>query len=112
MRGWLDLPLRLLHADGFGVCLRDSATARRQEAREQKLAEGSKGSRNHSSVAYDTETLEYHPSPAGQKQKYEDDLLRYKVFQYVNMIPHKSVVCLRASVSSIEGWLRPKQVGL
>lgn len=51
----------------------------RQEAREQALAEGSKGSRNHSSVAYDTVTLEYHPSPAGQKQKYEDDLLRYKV---------------------------------
>lgn len=51
----------------------------RQEAREQALAEGSKGSRNHSSVAYDTVTLEYHPSPAGQKQKYEDDLLRYKM---------------------------------
>ena len=50
-----------------------------QEEREKRLAEGSKGSSNHSSVAYDTVTLEYHPSPAGQKQKYEDDLLRYKM---------------------------------
>jgi hypothetical protein len=33
-----------------------------QAERERRLAEGSKGSSNHSSVAYDTVTLEYHPS--------------------------------------------------
>lgn len=73
--GYFSTKLRL------GVVLRDfgARLSCRQEAREQALAEGSKGSRNHSSVAYDTVTLEYHPSPAGQKQKYEDDLLRYKV---------------------------------
>lgn len=49
-----------------------------EEAREQRMAEGSKGSHNHLSVAYDPITLEYFPTQQGQKQKYEDDLSRYK----------------------------------
>jgi hypothetical protein len=48
------------------------------EAREQRLADGSAGSSNHSSVSYDPITLEYYPTMQGQKQKYEDDLQRYK----------------------------------
>ena len=48
------------------------------EMRDQRMADGSKGSSNHSSVAYDPITLEYHPTQQGQKQKYEDELNRYK----------------------------------
>ena len=48
------------------------------EARDQHLADGSKGSANHTSVAYDTISLEYYPTQQGQKQKYMDDLIKYK----------------------------------
>ena len=48
------------------------------EARDQHLADGSKGSANHTSVAYDTISLEYFPTQQGQKQKYLDDLIKYK----------------------------------
>ena len=48
------------------------------EVREQRMADGSKGSSNHQSVAYDPITLEYHPTQQGQRQKYEDELQRYK----------------------------------
>lgn len=49
---------------------------------EQKKLEvmqnSSKGTRNHSSVAYDCVTLEYHATPAGMQQRYEDDMARYR----------------------------------
>uniref|UniRef100_A0A7S0WJ42 Flagellar associated protein n=1 Tax=Hemiselmis tepida TaxID=464990 RepID=A0A7S0WJ42_9CRYP len=38
----------------------------------------SKGTRNHSSVAYDCVTLEYHATPAGMQQRFEDDMSRYR----------------------------------
>ncbi|EKX50258.1 hypothetical protein GUITHDRAFT_135420 [Guillardia theta CCMP2712] len=46
--------------------------------RQASMANGAKGSQNHSSIAYDPITLEYHETPAGQKQKYEDDLTRFR----------------------------------
>jgi len=46
--------------------------------KQANLANGAKGSQNHSSIAYDPITLEYHVTPAGQKQKYEDDLTRFR----------------------------------
>ena len=48
------------------------------EARDQHLADGSKGSANRTSVAYDTISLEYFPTQQGQQQKYLDDLIKYK----------------------------------
>jgi len=42
------------------------------------VTERRQGSQNHSSIAYDPITLEYHVTPAGQKQKYEDDLTRFR----------------------------------
>mmetsp|Transcript_34644 Transcript_34644/g.54096 ORF Transcript_34644/g.54096 Transcript_34644/m.54096 type:complete len:214 (-) Transcript_34644:165-806(-) len=39
---------------------------------------GSKGSYNHSSVAYDFVSMEYHDSDSGMRQQYEDNLARYR----------------------------------
>jgi len=50
----------------------------KEARREERAAESSKGSHNHASVAYDTITLEYFPTEQGQKQKFEDDLLKYR----------------------------------
>jgi hypothetical protein len=44
----------------------------------QVMQNSSKGSRNHSSVAYDAITLEYHPTPAGQQQQFEDNMTKYR----------------------------------
>ena len=44
----------------------------------ETMQNSSKGTRNHSSVAYDAVTLEYHATPAGQQQKFEDDMSRYR----------------------------------
>ena len=42
------------------------------------LQNSSKGTRNHSSVAYDAITLEYHATPAGQQQQFEDNMTKYR----------------------------------
>ena len=44
----------------------------------QILQNSSKGTRNHSSVAYDAITLEYHATPAGQQQQFEDNMTKYR----------------------------------
>jgi hypothetical protein len=49
---------------------------------QQKLGamqNSSKGTRNHSSVAYDCITLEYHATPAGGQQRFEDDMSKYRM---------------------------------
>jgi hypothetical protein len=43
------------------------------------MQNSSKGTRNHSSVAYDCITLEYHATPAGGQQKFEDDMSKYRM---------------------------------
>lgn len=42
------------------------------------LQNSSKGTRNHSSVAYDALTLEYHATPAGHQQQFEDNMSKYR----------------------------------
>lgn len=52
-----------------------------REMEQQKLQvmqNSSKGTRNHSSVAYDSITLEYHATPAGQQQQFEDNMTKYR----------------------------------
>ena len=54
---------------------------REREIEGQKLEilqNSSKGTRNHSSVAYDPLTLEYHATPAGQQQQFEDNMTKYR----------------------------------
>lgn len=42
------------------------------------MQNSSKGTRNHSSVAYDCVTLEYHTTPAGRQQLFEDNMAKYR----------------------------------
>ena len=65
----------------------DREESRRNQMEQERINEqrtletmqnSSKGTRNHSSVAYDAVTLEYHATPAGQQQKFEDDMSRYR----------------------------------
>ncbi len=49
-----------------------------QQKKLEVLQNSTKGTRNHSSVAYDCVTLEYHATPAGMQQHFEDDMARYR----------------------------------
>ena len=49
-----------------------------QQEKLQIMQNSSKGTMNHSSVAYDAITLEYHATPAGSQQKFEDDMSKYR----------------------------------
>ena len=49
-----------------------------EQAKLQVLQNSSKGTRNHSSVAYDAITLEYHATPAGRQQQFEDNMTKYR----------------------------------
>jgi hypothetical protein len=49
-----------------------------QQQKLECMQNTTKGTRNHSSVAYDCVTLEYHATPAGNQQRYEDDMARYR----------------------------------
>eukprot|EP01035_Chromulina_nebulosa_P019944 gene19944-25910_t len=51
----------------------------KEEERWNKLREdGGKAKRNQSGAAYDVVSLQYHQTPDGEKQKYHDDMIRYR----------------------------------
>lgn len=49
-----------------------------QQEKLQMMQNSTKGTMNHSSVAYDAITLEYHATPAGSQQKFEDDMAKFR----------------------------------
>mmetsp|Transcript_7449 Transcript_7449/g.25418 ORF Transcript_7449/g.25418 Transcript_7449/m.25418 type:complete len:234 (-) Transcript_7449:1563-2264(-) len=49
-----------------------------QQQKLMVMQNSTKGARNHSSVAYDCISLDYHPTPAGDQQKFEDDMAKYR----------------------------------
>ena len=57
-------------------------TMEQERSQEQTKLEiqqnSSKGTRNHSGVAYDCITLEYHATPAGAQQNFEDQMSKYR----------------------------------
>lgn len=56
----------------------DEKKAQEKEYWDNVRAEGKKDEKNHSKVAYNITTLEYHSDDKGRVQKYQDDMVRYR----------------------------------